>query len=266
MSRTYKGLREKYKDRFPIATTLHEVLHNKRVSHQACDNIIDAMKNIKITDNPVEGVRDCLREELEDAFEGVLYCLGIDIVEDANSIGTPKRLAKMYLDELLKGRTYEGPSITTFPNVKSPLIGNAAPSKAHEGNVFHLNNLLVVKAPFISMCSHHLQPVKGCAYIGIIPGKRLMGLSKYTRLVRHLAERGTLQEELTLSIVEELSKVSQSDNIGVVVYASHGCCENRGIQVHDSTTTTAEMRGLFMSNKSLREELYANIANMRKEG
>ena len=128
------------------------------------------------------GEIDELISEATAAFANVLDVLVIDQQNDPNAIGTAKRLAKMYINELMEGRYYPAPDITPFPN-------------QHTGKETGFGGMLVVRSEIKSMCSHHHQIVDGVAYIGIIPKGKVIGLSKYTRLAQHLARRGTLQEE-----------------------------------------------------------------------
>ena len=260
---------------YPLAAFLHRKLRQEKKHYFANHNIYPALTTVADSEafphlKTEEDVKGALIGELEQAFSHVLFAQVIDTENDPNSQGTAQRLAKMYVNELFKGRYAPEPKVTGFPNEK-PLAGVAAastcstpigePSRA----LYHFNNLLVVQSPFISQCSHHHARVDGIAYIGIIPGKKLIGLSKYTRLVRHLAARGTLQEELTIDIAEVIQRHTESADVGVVIFARHGCCEGRGIQVHNSQTSTAEMRGLFMKDGTLRKEFYDSIQMMRSE-
>ena len=259
-------------ERYPTAAALRDAL--KRTSHRffANDNIVQAMEQVATESgiHSLQGVRSNLIDEMTQAFEDVLYTAVIDTDNDPNSQDTPHRLAKMYINELLGGRYTHTPKITAFPNDKASLSnGEESPSKGMDDakvEAYHFNNLLVVQSPFISVCSHHWQPVRGTAYVGIIPGHKIIGLSKYTRLVQHIASAGTLQEELTVDIAEAVQQYTESKDVAVVVFARHGCCENRGIKVPNSNTSTAEMRGLFMEKGKLREEFYDNVKMMRAEG
>ena len=98
--------------------------------------------------------------------------------------------------------------------------------------------MLVVRSELKSMCSHHHQPVNGIAYIGLIAGDKLLGLSKYTRIAQWCARRGTLQEELNVMIANEIQRQCETEHVGVYIQATHGCCENRGIMAHSSLTQT----------------------------
>jgi GTP cyclohydrolase I len=198
-------------------------------------------------DNVSEYIDESMKEQLIDeattAFEGVLDALLIDRENDPNSKGTARRLAKMYFNEIMAGRYEESPNATAFPNDTEG---------AYDG-------MLVVRSELKSMCSHHHQPVSGVAYIGIIAGPKLIGLSKYTRIAQWCARRGTLQEELCMDIAREIEFATGSKNVAVYIQATHGCCENRGIMAHSSLTQTTVLRGAFKADQSVKKEFFDNI-------
>jgi len=171
--------------------------------------------------------KDQLIDEATQAFEQVLDTLLIDRATDPNSTGTARRLAKMYYNELMAGRYDPTPNATAFPNDTDG---------KYEG-------MLVVRSELKSVCSHHHQPVSGVAYIGIIAGPKLIGLSKYTRIAQWCARRGTLQEELCMDIAREIEFATGSRDVAVYIQATHGCCENRGIMAHSSLTQTTVLKG-----------------------
>jgi GTP cyclohydrolase I len=179
-----------------------------------------------------------LIDELEDKFRGVLSSLLIDQETDPNSHGTARRLAKMYVNETMAGRYDPQPPITAFPNDDADT---------------RYGGMIVVRSELRSMCSHHHQPVTGVAYIGLIPGVKMIGLSKYTRIAQHTARRGTLQEELTQEIANEIQKHTGAKDLAVYIQGTHGCCENRGVMAHSSLTQTCELRGQFF-NPSVKNE------------
>jgi GTP cyclohydrolase I len=191
-----------------------------------------------------EGDKERLINEATEAFEKVLDTLLIDRENDPNSKGTAKRLAKMYFDEIMAGRYEPAPDATAFPNDSKD---------RYEG-------MLVVRSELRSMCSHHHQPVNGVAYIGIIAANKLIGLSKYTRIAQWCARRGTLQEELCNDIAREISKATDSENVGVYLRMTHGCCENRGIMAHDSSTTTTVLRGAFNQDAGTKKEFFDTLS------
>lgn len=190
-----------------------------------------------------EGELDELIDELTEKFEGMLDSLIIDRKNDPNSMDTGRRLAKMYVKELMAGRYYPMPNATAFPNHTE---------ERYDG-------MLVVRSELTSMCSHHHQPVKGVAYIGIIAADKLIGLSKYTRIAQWCARRGTLQEELAMDIAKEIMSATGSKDVGVYIQATHGCCENRGIMAHSSLTQTTVLKGAFNTDIGTKKEFFDNI-------
>lgn len=182
-----------------------------------------------------------LIEELTEKFEGVLGSLIIDTENDPNSQDTARRLAKMYVNEIMSGRYESAPKVTSFPN---------------DGKY---DQLIIVRSDIRSMCSHHHQPVSGICYIACLPGKNVIGLSKYTRIAQHLAQRGHLQEELTEMIAEEIVNLTESDAVGVYIRARHGCCENRGIRSSNSSTQTTVLKGRLKTDPAMRNEFMHNI-------
>ena len=190
-----------------------------------------------------EGEKQQLIDELAFKFEAVLESLVIDIDNDPNSMETGRRLAKMYINELMSGRYEPMPNATAFPNVTED---------RYEG-------MLVVRSELKSVCSHHHQPVTGVAYIGIIAADTLVGLSKYTRIAQWCARRGTLQEELSNDIAREIMEATGSKDVGVYIQATHGCCENRGIMAHSSLTQTTVLKGSFKEEAKVQQEFMDNI-------
>ena len=190
-----------------------------------------------------EGDKQALIEGATEAFEDVLDRLCIDRHNDPNSMGTGKRLAKMYINELMAGRYDPIPAATAFPNDSED---------RYEG-------MLVVRSELTSMCSHHHQIVRGVAYIGIIASEKLIGLSKYTRIAQWCAMRGTLQEELANDIVREIQKATGAEHLGVYVQATHGCVENRGVRAHSSLTQTTVLKGAFKEDAGTKKEFMDNI-------
>ena len=209
-------------------------LESSGIRHWAGDNISEVL---------MDGDKDIIINEATEAFEAVLDKLLIDRHTDPNSQGTARRLAKMYVNEIMSGRYDPIPSATAFPNDSDD---------AYQG-------MLVVRSELKSMCSHHHQPVSGVAYIGIIAAEKLIGLSKYTRIAQWCARRGTLQEELCNDITREIQKATGSENVGVYIQATHGCCENRGISAHSSLTQTTVLKGSFFTNPDVKKEFFDNI-------
>src|SRR6056300_1039992 len=184
-----------------------------------------------------------LVDELTGKFEDVLDSLVIDRDNDPNSQDTGRRLAKMYVNEIMSGRYEPMPNATSFPNeTDDPYDG-----------------MLVVRSELKSVCSHHHQPVTGVAYIGILAADKLIGLSKYTRIAQWCARRGTLQEELCMDIAKEIMNVTGAKDCGVYIQATHGCCENRGIMAHSSLTQTSVLKGAYKTDPGTKKEFFDNI-------
>lgn len=217
-----------------IKDTIKKRLEDNNVRYWANDNIADYIE---------EGEKQQLIDEAVPAFENMLQHLLIDTETDPNSIDTARRMAKMYINEIMSGRYDKMPNPSSFPNY---IEGG------YEG-------MLVVRSELTSLCSHHHQTVKGVAYIGIIAGPKLLGLSKYTRIAQWCAMRGTLQEDLNGMIANAIQKETGSEHVGVYVQATHGCCENRGIRAKSSLTQTTVLRGAFKENPATTKEFMDNI-------
>ena len=209
-------------------------LQDANIRYWAGDNISEVLQ---------KGDKEELIEELTGKFESVLDSLLIDRHTDPNSMDTGRRLAKMYVNELMAGRYDPAPNATAFPN---------DPKDGYDG-------MLVVRSELTSVCSHHHQPVKGVAYIGIIAADKLIGLSKYTRIAQWCARRGTLQEELAMDIVREIKAATNSKDVACYIQATHGCCENRGIMAHSSLTQTSVLKGAFKTDPGTKKEFFDNI-------
>jgi len=222
-------------------------LSKYKVSETIRNNLKASNKRFWAGDNISEYItaenKELLIDEATEAFESVLDTLLIDRENDPNSHGTARRLAKMYFNEVMAGRYEPNPDATAFPN----------------DSIDRYEGMLVVRSELRSMCSHHHQPVKGVAYIGIIAASKLIGLSKYTRIAQWCSTRGTLQEELCNDITREIMKATGSANVAVYIQATHGCCENRGIMAHSSLTQTTVLKGAFKDDPDTKKEFFDNI-------
>ena len=174
------------------------------------------------------------------AYEAFLDALRIDWRNDPNSAGTPRRVAKSFVYDLISGCYNAPPKITSFP------------ADGYDGIVSQTN------IPLTSMCSHHHQPVTGTAYIGVIPNGKVIGLSKYIRIAQWCARRGQLQEDLVNQIAKEIMKSCDTENVAVYIQATHGCMEHRGVEAHSSLTQTSVVHGLF-HNDSVKAEFFNNV-------
>jgi len=225
------------------------------MAHSELKDKIEAMKmegtpflcndNIpELSDN----ARDELRENVAKAFQGVLDALLIDTENDHNTKETAHRVAKMYVDEIFRGRYYPKPKITAFPNSK-------------EYDQIYTVGPISVRAT----CAHHFQNIVGKCWVGVKPGKKVIGLSKFNRLVDWICSRPTIQEEMTEQIADEIERTTQAKGVAVVVRAEHHCMIHRGVKEHESDMVTSVMRGEFRENPSLKAE-FLSLIDMKKNG
>ncbi len=186
------------------------------------------------------GERAAMIEAVTRHFEELLQILRIDHREDHNTRDTPRRVAKMLVEETLAGRFNPPPKITTFDNAQE-----------FEG--------MIVTGPIAvrSTCAHHLMPIVGEAFIGILPSAsgRIIGLSKYDRVVDHFCRRLQIQEELTQQIGSHLMDIAAPRGMAVRIAATHMCKTHRGVQAsHQSRMVTHCYLGEFKTDPRLRQE------------
>lgn len=183
------------------------------------------------------------------AYENFLDALRIDWRNDVNSADTPRRVAKSYVCDLIKG-CYEGPpKITTFP------------SDGYDGIVSQMN------IPVTSMCSHHHLAFTGVAHVAYIPDKngQVIGLSKLNRIVEHFARRPQIQEGLTVQIHKSINDLCKGNQgVAVVLKCSHTCACHRGVKHHGCVMITSKLSGSFMDEDSARKEFYDFIASAER--
>ena len=184
------------------------------------------------------------------AYEGFLDALCIDWRNDPNSDGTPRRVAKSYVCDLIKGCYDQPPKITTFP------------ADGYDGIVSQCN------IPIVSMCSHHHLAFTGVVHVAYIPSLegRVIGLSKLNRIVEFFARRPQVQENLTMQISKYVDQVCDGNKgTAVVIEADHTCCSNRGVG-HHSTMRTARMTGAFLDNKDQSRSEFYKFVEFSKNG
>ncbi len=177
-------------------------------------------------------------EKLEQKFVEVMDILRISR-NDPNCERTPRRLSKMFINELLAGRYAPPPKSTIFPNRKK------------------VDELIISKGiEVMSVCSHHWQPISGTCAIGYIPGKYVIGLSKLSRIVDWFARRGQIQEELGEQIADYIEELMHPKALGVVIKARHYCMIARGVRGSEekSFMVTSVMRGYLANDLNLRNE------------
>ena len=200
--------------------------------------------NDNIADFIEPGELEKLLDEVEVKMKGVLESMVIDTHSDHNTSNTARRVAKMYLIEVFKGRYVHAPTITEFPNVE------------------HLNELMIVGPITVrSACSHHFCPVIGKIWIGVMPNEHtnVIGLSKYARLAEWVMGRPQIQEEAVVQLADLIQEKTQPDGLAIVMQASHYCMAWRGVKDMDSKMINSVMRGVFLKDPNLRREFLSLI-------
>ncbi len=221
------------------------------VSVRVRRRLLQAKKRFHANDNISAflepGEMDALLEEVEGKFKAVLDSLVIDTESDHNTQGTARRVAKMYLTEVFRGRYVEQPAVTEFPNAE------------------FLNELMIVGPITVrSACSHHFCPIMGRLWIGLMPNEHsnLIGLSKYARLAEWVMTRPQIQEEAIAQMASLLMDKVRPDGLSVVLEADHFCMHWRGVKDNDAKMTNSAMRGSFLKDHTLRSEFLA-LLNLR---
>ncbi|MSP35394.1 MAG: GTP cyclohydrolase I [Limnohabitans sp.] len=218
------------------------------VSVKIRERVLAARKRFHANDNIAEfiqpGELEHLLDEVTEKMQTVLDSMVIDTENDHNTQDTARRVAKMYLKEVFKGRYIESPEVTEFPNAE------------------HLNELMIVGPITVrSACSHHLCPVIGQIWIGVLPNEHtnVIGLSKYARLAEWIMGRPQIQEEAVVQLADLIQRKTQPDGLAIVMEASHFCMGWRGVKDMDSKMINSVMRGVFLKDANLRREFLALI-------
>jgi GTP cyclohydrolase I len=223
----------------PVSEKIRERLRKANQRFHANDNISAYIE---------EGEMAALLAEVEQKMKGVLDALVIDTESDHNTVGTAERVARMYLQEVFRGRYVAQPPVTEFPNIE------------------RLNELMIVGPVTVrSACSHHLCPIIGRIWVGVMPKpeSNLIGLSKYARLVGWIMTRPQIQEEAVTQVADLLHEKLKPDGLAVVMEADHYCMQWRGVKDMESKMVNSVMRGAFLTNASLRREFLALLKNGR---
>ncbi|MDE2382980.1 MAG: GTP cyclohydrolase I [Alphaproteobacteria bacterium] len=219
----------------PVSTRIRQRLEQAGRRYFANDNIAEFIE---------PGEHEQLLEEVAGKMQAVLESLVIDVENDHNTQGTARRVAKMYINEIFKGRFRKAPSLTEFPNASN------------------LNELMIVGPITVrSACSHHLCPIMGKLWIGLMPNQHsnLIGLSKYTRLADWIMSRPQIQEEAITQVADLFMDLVKPDGLAIVMEADHFCMQWRGVKESDSLMINSVMRGSFLKNPSLRREFLSLI-------
>ena len=219
----------------PVSVKIRERINAARKRFNANDNIAEFIE---------PGDMEKLLDEVEGKMKGVLDSLVIDTERDHNTNNTARRVAKMYLNEVFRGRYVTGPAVTEFPNAE------------------HLNELMIVGPITVrSACSHHFCPVIGKLWIGVLPNEHtnVIGLSKYARLAEWVMGRPQIQEEAVVQLADLIQEKTSPDGLALVMEATHFCMGWRGVKDLDSKMINSVMRGVFLKDSSLRREFLALI-------
>lgn len=229
----------------PLSVTEHEgtpVSVKIRERLRAAGQRFNANDNIAAFIEP--GELDRLFDEVTHKMQDVLDSLVIDTRTDHNTADTARRVAKMYLKEVFQGRYVPAPEITEFPNAE------------------RLNELMIVGPITVrSACSHHLCPIIGKLWVGVMPNQHtnVIGLSKYARLAEWVMGRPQIQEEAVVQLADLIERKTHPDGLALVVEASHFCMSWRGVKDVNSKMLNSVMRGVFLTDPTLRREFLSLI-------
>jgi len=213
-----------------ISEIIRDRIKNSGTRFSANDNISDFI-------NP--GELEILEKEVASRVKDLLKSLVIDVENDHNTQETAERVSKMYLNEVFKGRYYEQPKVTSFPNDKN------------------LDEIYTVGPISVrSACSHHLVPILGECWIGIKPGNKVIGLSKFARVADWVFSRPHIQEEAVMILADEIVKLCESKGLGIIVKAQHYCMKWRGVKEPNTSMINSVVRGDFRHDLSLKQEFF----------
>ena len=219
----------------PVSERIRARLLAKQQRFHANDNISAFIE---------PGEADELVKEVEAKMRGVLDSLVIDVEHDHNTQETARRVAKMYVNEVFRGRYVPLPKVTEFPNAA------------------HLNELMIMGPITVrSACSHHLCPIMGKLWIGVMPNEDsdLIGLSKYSRIAEWVLSRPQIQEEAIIQLADLLVSMVKPNGLAVVMEADHFCMHWRGVKDNASKMVNSVMRGVFLADGALRREFLSLI-------
>ena len=224
----------------PLATTRRSVA--ERIRERIVQSGDRYFANDNIHEHIREGELELLQDEVADKLSDVLETLVIDTQNDHNTEDTARRVAKMFVREVFHGRYTAPPKVTEFPNVTQ------------------LDELMIVGPITVrSACSHHLCPIIGRLWVGVLPNESsaLIGLSKYARLVKWVMNRPQIQEEAISQLADLLETRMAPKGLAIVMEADHMCMQWRGVEDPETKMTSSIMRGEFLNNPSLRREFLA---------
>ena len=214
----------------PVSQRIRQRLVDQGISFLANDNVAAFIET---------GELDELEHEVADRVRELLRSLVIDIDNDHNTAETAERVARMYLREVFKGRYSHQPKVASFPNVKQ------------------LDEIYTVGPISVrSACSHHLVPIMGNCWIGIKPGERVIGLSKFTRVADWVFSRPHIQEEAVMILADEIERLCAPQGLGIIIKAQHYCMKWRGVKEPQTSMVNSVVRGDFRYDPSLKQEFF----------
>tara|TARA_R110000824_G_scaffold36287_1_gene112934 strand:+ start:780 stop:1478 length:699 start_codon:yes stop_codon:yes gene_type:complete len=216
--------------------------NNRRKYHTDIECVKEGFANGVAPGGPLDDFeKECMIEEAAEHYGKFLTALKCDWQNDPNSMETPQRVAKAYVNDLWAGRYNELSGVTSFP------------SDGYQGIVLEKD------IPVVSQCSHHHQTILGKCHIAYIPGEdgRVIGLSKLNRIVDHFGRRGAIQEQLTMAIHNAVNKVVENNQgVMVMINATHNCVSCRGIKHMGASMITSEVSGVFADHeKTAKQEV-----------
>lgn len=216
-------------------TPLDFVKYYPEISCLANDNISGAEEHVDFEQS---------EKMIAESFEKVLEGLMIDFKNDPNTKETPKRIAKMLMREVLRGKYEPMPELKTFPNTKN------------------LDTLFTIGPISVrSLCSHHFVPIIGSVWIGVIPGERLLGLSKFARLTDWVMSRPQIQEEATCMLADIIQETISPKGLIVVMKAEHMCMSWRGVKEKNAIMTSSVVKGLLEQDHT-KQEFFSLIGGL----
>jgi GTP cyclohydrolase I len=224
--------------KLPVSARIRARLQQANTRFHANDNISAFV---------APGELEALQDEVAAKMKGVLESLVIDTDSDHNTRDTARRVARMYLNEVFRGRYVAAPPVTEFPNAE------------------RLNELMIVGPITVrSACSHHFCPIMGRLWIGLMPNEHsnLIGLSKYSRLAEWIMSRPQIQEEAITQMAELLMNKVSPDGLAVVMEADHFCMHWRGVRDAETKMVNSVMRGSFLRDSALRRE-FLSLINLK---
>lgn len=208
---------------------------SKTTTESKAIEILSHVRSSPTLDNQLSD--DAKIEKIKMHFSEIMQTLGLDLSDDS-LCDTPKRMAKMYVNEIFSGLDPKNfPKITIIEN------------KMEYDQMVCVQDIEVM-----SMCEHHFQPIDGFATVAYIPHKKVIGLSKLNRVVEYFGRRPQVQERLTKQIADCLQHLLGTEDVAVHINAKHYCVISRGIQDTHSTTTTSDLRGAFKQRPETRSE------------